>query len=199
MTYNDWPLIQHCVESAKWVDEIVAVDGRYPDFPQLNESDYSTDGTLEYLESLSKAVIIRAAGLYEVEKRNQYLVGKEGDWYLHLDADEVWVGGRPDIDNSVDAYVVKEWRKKVTPVMDRVRLFRHVDGLHYEKKHYWLQDGDGKTFAILARAGNGYRAGELKTCHIIHREEERPVERKSAKKRYYRELTRRESRIKETL
>jgi hypothetical protein len=194
VTYNDWPTIQRAVESiVDKVDSIVAVDGKYIDFP--GDTPHSTDGTLEYLHSIEKVTVIMASDLMEVDKRNRYLVGSDGDWYLHLDADEEWVG---DVrwGAGTDMMITPLRRKQPRQWMNRVRLFRHTEALHYAKKHYWLFDRYGKTFALLERPGEGYRAG-VSQSHIVHYEEERSAERKQAKRRYYKILYKRESAIKE--
>jgi len=194
--YNDYPLIIRCIESVPWVDEIIAVDGRYIDYP-LGPMQ-SNDGTLEYLESIDKVNLIHAAGLQEIEKRNKYLVGEIGDWYLHLDADEEWVGPPPIIDPEVDAYIIDFHRSYPVHKMDRVRLFKHVDGLRYEGKHYWLRDKNGVTFALLQQVGSVYRGARLGGVHIEHHELERSPERQRDRKIYYNVLSRRENPIKET-
>jgi hypothetical protein len=192
--YNDYPLIKKAVESIlQFTGSIIAVDGRYSDFP--GDTDYSTDGTTEYLESVDKVRVIYAAGLQEVEKRNQYLIGEVGDWYVHLDADEEWVGPLeiPDTDMGI----VKLRRSVPQHYMDRVRLFRHVEGLRYEGKHYWLRDGEGRTFALLEKPGDNYLAAMLDNNLIIHHGEQRTPERMAAKRRYYKILTKRENPIRE--
>jgi hypothetical protein len=196
ITYNDYPLVCKTVSSLlPFCTEIIAVDGRYSDFPQIGGSDYSTDGTLEYLQSIDNVRIIHAAGLQEVEKRNEYLVGEVGDWYVHLDADEEWTGPLevPDTDMGI----VKLRRSVPKHYMDRIRLFRHVEGLHYEGKHYWLKDSEGRTFALLEKPGDSYLAARLDNNLIIHYGEDRPPERVAAKRQYYRVLTKRENPIKE--
>jgi len=194
--YNDYPLIIRCIESVPWVDEIIAVDGRYIDYP-LGPMQ-SNDGTLEYLESIDKVNLIHAAGLQEIEKRNKYLVGEIGDWYLHLDADEEWVGPAPIIDPEIDAYIIDFHRSYPVHKMDRVRLFKHIEGLHYEGKHYWLRDKNGVTFALLQQVGSVYRGARLGGVHIEHHELERSPERQRDRKIYYNVLSRRENPIKET-
>ena len=193
--YNDFPLIERTVESiAPLVDIIICVDGRYEDFPQINGSDISTDGTLEYLERRNDCRIVVAPLLSEIHKRNCYLVGSLGDWYLHLDADEVWHGALriPDADMGI---VKLKWRKTGN-WMDRVRLFRHVPGLQYKEKHYWLHDEQGRTFARLEKPGKAYSATRLDNW-IEHFDELRPPERQTLKRSYYRILSKRENRIQE--
>lgn len=198
ITYNDWPQVKATVESvASLVDEIIVIDGRYDDFGQLYGSDLSTDGTLEYLDTVDNCHVIEAPLLSEVNKRNCYLVGSNpSDWYLHLDADEVWHGPLtiPDADM---AFTPLKWRKTGN-WMARVRLFRHVDGLHYSGKHYWLKDGEGRTFARLEKPGNAYTAAKLPAENWIeHFDEDRPPERQTVKRTYYKILQQREGAIRE--
>jgi len=143
------------------------------------------------------ARIIFASGLQELEKRNRYIVGSVGDWYLHLDADEEWTG--PLEIPKADMGIVKLERSIPIHMMDRVRLFRHVQGLHYAKKHYWLHDSKERTFALLEKPGNHYKGKRLEKNLIVHYGEDRLPERVSAKRKYYRVLSKRESPIKETL
>lgn len=179
------------------VDEIIIIDGRYDDFGILGGSDLSTDGTLEYLDTVDNCHVIEAPLLSEVNKRNCYLVGMNAsDWYLHLDADEVWHGPLtiPDADM---AFTPLKWRKTGN-WMQRVRLFRHVEGLKYSGKHYWLVDAEGRTFARLEKPGNAYTAAKLPAENWIeHFDENRPPERQATKRAYYKTLVQRENAIRE--
>lgn len=47
----------------------IFIDGRFPDFPQINGSDYSTDGTIEYLDSLPNTIVCKYAD-YHTKKSN---------------------------------------------------------------------------------------------------------------------------------
>lgn len=195
--YNDFGTIQATVESMlPHVDEIIAVDGKYSDFAQLYDSDFSADGTLEYLKNVDKVKIIYAAGLYEVDKRNKYLEGlKEGDWVLHLDADEVWEGPC-DIPLADMGISMLHQLRSGHMNGKRIRLFRHAEGLHYADKHYWLKDGQGRTFALLEKPGESY-VGVPIEGKIIHHDIDRPPERTMPKRAYYRLLTKRENPIRE--
>jgi len=89
--------------------------------------------------------------------------------------------------------------------MERVRLFRHVPGLHYAGKHYILKDGQGRTFALLDKVGNAYKGVKIKGNEfegsvIKHHDHERDGVRQSRKKTYYRKhLSPRERKIQEVL
>jgi len=199
ITYNDWPTVEKCIESVyDLVDEIIAVDGKYSDFAQMYDSDFSADGTLEYLKNVDKVRIIYAANLLEVDKRNRYLEGlKEGDWVLHLDADEVWEGPCeiPLADMGISQLVQLR-----SGHMDgkRIRLFRYIEGLRYCDKHYWLKDGQGRTFSLLEKPGESY-VGVPIEGKIIHHDIDRPDERIMPKRAYYRILVKRENPIKEVV
>jgi len=204
ITYDDMPLIERAVESIyDHVDQIIAVDGRFNDFP--GDSDVSTDGTIEYLRSLDKVTLIVATGMDEIEKRNLYLIGDRNDWYLHLDADEEWTGDPPHPPADADACIVPLTRGRPEHYMERVRLFRHVPGLHYADKHYILKDGQGRTFALLDKVGNAYRGVKIKGNEfegsvIKHHDHERSAVRQSRKKTYYRKhLSPRENKFQEVL
>jgi hypothetical protein len=200
VVYDDIPHIVDTVNSIYGkVDHIIAVDGRYKDFP--GERPLSTDGTTEYLESLSAVSVMYEPDLTEVEKRNKYLVGEVGDWYLHLDADEEWQGEIciPNADMQVHWLEVRASVHKRYPAMKRIRLFRHVEGLHYEGKHYWLRDGEGDTFSLLDKPGSKYKAEFDDEIKIMHNEWERTPERRGMKARYYRVLYKTENRIREVV
>jgi hypothetical protein len=156
-----------------------------------------------------------ATNLSEVEKRNKYLIGDVGDWYLHLDADEEWVGDIciPNADMQI-AWMSREKEQRYTDNMKRwvdehkryvpnnckrIRLFKHVPGLHYEGKHYWLRDVEGKTFSLLDRPGSNYSYELVKEIKLIHHENVRTLERHRLKKRYYRELCKIENKIREEI
>lgn len=193
------PTIKKTIESIyDKVDDIFAIDGKFYDFPQLGDCDYSTDGTLEFLETLDKVALTIACNLSEVDKRNLYLTGQTGDWYLHLDADEEWLG---DIDIPEQHDMLIHWlqRRNQKQYMKRIRLFRHIDGIHYHKKHYWLHDRMGQTFCLLDKPGRNYSAKVSKQVKIRHNEHDRDEYRVGAKKHYYKALCKIEARYMEDI
>jgi hypothetical protein len=202
ISYNDWPLIKSCLEPVKdYVDHIVLVDGIFADFPMRpDDQPTSTDGTIEYfldLETNAEKSLILYPGLLEVEKRNKYLLGDPGDWYLHLDTDEVVENPEtllelPDADVG---WVQMHWTNRFARYP---RLFRHVDGLHYDGLHYRLVDADGNLFTDIQQTGGQYTraAHPLKIRHDIAM---RPDFRAKQKLIYYRHLTEQEHDIKEQL
>jgi hypothetical protein len=67
-----------------------------------------------------------------------YLIGGEGDVYLQVDGHEIWKG-------ELDPTIVGNWRVRVKMgdgwhVFDK--MFRHYNGIHYEKNHYQPYVGD---------------------------------------------------------
>lgn len=196
VVYNDYPHIVDTIESMlPHVDEIVAVDGKYSDFPGV--ADGSTDETVQYLSGIDKVRIVEGYGLQEVEKRNLYLVGEVGDWYFHLDADEIWRGRFPQLPLEEDMAICRLHQLRSGHMNgERIRIFRHVEGLHYEGKHYWLRDNKGNTFALLDKPGDNYRIKRI-DGHIEHHDGDRNQTRQNNKRKYYRSLVKRENPIRE--
>jgi len=75
-TFNEEKNIKDCLESAKWADEIVVVDGQ------------SSDKTVEIAKKYTDKVIITAnKQMFHINK-NLAIDNCTGDWILQLDADE---------------------------------------------------------------------------------------------------------------
>jgi len=72
---NEEEVIRDCLESVKWADEILVLDGG------------STDGSLEIAKEF-KVRVIRQTGDGYASWRNQGKEEAKGDWILYLDADE---------------------------------------------------------------------------------------------------------------
>lgn len=100
LAYNDEPYIRPCLESIRWVDEIIVVDS------------YSTDGTARISREFTDRVFqheFRGFG----RLRNEALAHVSHDWVLSLDTDErVTPGLREEIRQTLahgpvaDAYLV---------------------------------------------------------------------------------------------
>jgi len=74
---NERDFIKDCLESAKWADEIIFLDGG------------STDGTLEIVSKYKVKIIKqKSTGINYGEWHNQGLKEASGDWVFYLDADE---------------------------------------------------------------------------------------------------------------
>ena len=76
LTKNAQDCIGACLESVKWADEIIVIDG------------FSTDGTGEICRKYGARVIESEFNGFALE-RNKGTDNSTGDWILQLDADEV--------------------------------------------------------------------------------------------------------------
>lgn len=75
-TFNEEKNIKDCLESVKWADEIVIVDGR------------STDKTVEIAKKYTSKIIVRENPLMFHINKQKAFEAATGDWILYLDADE---------------------------------------------------------------------------------------------------------------
>ncbi len=170
--YQDEDFIWDAIASVAGLDRIVVVDGAYEGFPQYNDVPYSTDQTVEIAEELGCEVIkTRRVWKDQVEKRNAYLIGEVGDWYLQIDADERLHGElKPGND---EAYRIPcQFGKRKIPTL---KLFRHQPGIRYIGAHNVIAVGDR-----IIRGGD-----ILPDCWIEHLSEMRDPDRKKRKKEYY--------------
>lgn len=87
-TKNEEDKITKCLNSLKWADEIVIVDG------------YSTDRTIEIAKGYgAKIVQNKCDGNFDKE-RNLGIDNSTGDWVLQLDADEIVT---PELKRDIEA------------------------------------------------------------------------------------------------
>ena len=77
ITKNEESRIGRCLESVRWVDEIVVVDGM------------STDRTVEICRQFGARVIPHAFEGSFAKERNIGMEQATGDWVLQIDADDV--------------------------------------------------------------------------------------------------------------
>lgn len=187
ITYNDMPLIKNCIESIyDKVDRIVAIDGRYKDYPGSQWD--STDGTLEYLCSLDKADVISTLGYSELDKRNRYLEElSDGDICLNLDADEVLVGNISKLESDFGIINLKDGHSK--HIQKRAtRFFRYHEGMRYKFVHYTLYQ-NGIMLNDLKKIVDGKCSYEnVKDFYIRHDWHKRDQLRKHCKSIYYKKL-----------
>ncbi len=192
ITYNDFPLIKDCIESViNKVDRIIAIDGKYKDFPGDNH--FSTDGTLDYLKSISKVELIKLAGTDEVAKRNTYLLNlADGDIVLNLDADEILVGKLPELKadfgilDLADGYG-KHIQKRAT------RFFKYRKGMEYKYCHYTMYYKDKIVNKLQEIINPDFSFENISGCRILHNWHLRTDERKYQKEIYYKKLIIKES------
>jgi len=154
----------------------------------------SPDKTVEILKSAGAEVIEptefdESTGDFkpwdhEYIKRNKYLVGKDGDYYFVIDADERLVN-RIEMDSlQKDAYNVMIERDDNTVPYPILRIFKHSPGIHYAGAHHAIFIND-----ILQRAKNvdNLPGAKLAHAHVIRIK--RDPMRALAKGAYYRHLT----------
>lgn len=87
ITYNEEENIEDCLESIKWVDEIVVIDS------------YSEDNTVEICYKYTEKVFLRKFDDF-ASQRNYGLEKIESDWVLVVDADERVTG---ELKNEIDS------------------------------------------------------------------------------------------------
>ena len=88
ITKNEEALIQRCLESVQWADEIVVVDSG------------STDRTLKIAEELNAKTYVTVDWRGPGPQRNRAIAYATKDWVLALDADE-WVS--PELHREIHA------------------------------------------------------------------------------------------------
>ena len=147
IAFDEEQMLAGCLESIQGqVDRIVVVDGAYKLFP--HEVPWSTDATREIAWCYGAEVIPcpqdangqSRAWETQVEKRTAYLVGEEGDWYFHIDADERLVGELPKPEDGKHyAFRIhtRDLRDTWVP-----RLWQHRGFMRYEGSHnaVWSDD-----------------------------------------------------------
>ena len=197
ITYNDMPLIRDCIESIyDKVDRIIAVDGKYMDFPGI--SNVSIDGTIQYLSELGKVELMIATNLDEVAKRNLYLgFLDEGDICLNIDTDEVLVGSIPELKTDIGIIMIGEQGDRRRHRRS-IRFFKYRHGLHYWGKHTLVLDKDDNLFAHLDKYGKNYTAEKIESFELLHNNHLRTRNRVIDKGKYYKILMAREAKVETT-
>ena len=77
ITKNEENMIEHCIKSVKFADEVIVIDSK------------STDNTMSIAKKLGATVVTHKFDNY-ADQRNFGLKHAKGDWLLYIDADE-WV------------------------------------------------------------------------------------------------------------
>ncbi|MFH1230009.1 MAG: glycosyltransferase [Planctomycetota bacterium] len=178
--YNEAQFFGRCIRSIREkVDRVIVVDGAYVSFPY--DKPWSTDGTIELARKYAdKIITTENAWESQIVKRNRYLLGKEGDWYLMIDGDEE-LAGIPKGYEEQDDWNISLYRTDGISAYPVYRLFRHRRGIRYFGTHHCLMIGD----EIL----NKRKMETIMNCNIIHFNAERKQERVMAKGQYYRSRT----------
>ena len=167
--YNEAEYLEEALKAVKGKGKIVIVDGAYKKFP--HQIPYSTDGSLEIAKKYTDIIIeTKEPWQSEIFKRNQYLIGKEGDTYLVIDGHEIWKG---DLTAPFGNYRIK-WKLK-DGWHEAFRMFKHAEGIHYQRAHYeiWIGDKEiGTDFPVYPHG------------HLIHKDV-KSKERIKNKEYYY--------------
>lgn len=195
--YDERDLLPGCIDALGAADRIIVVDGAFADYP--HDAPVSTDGTLEWLGEAARRddrieVISRPdAWESEVAKRSAYLVGRPGDWYVVVDADERLYGG-DELKTLLTASEADSW---AIPFFDRpsdpsplpaARVFRHANGIRYETADgRVVADGNVLVNADTAQAVIPYREG-VPGPRIIHLQHKRSAERQRMREEYIRRV-----------
>jgi len=189
------PILKQCVESVyDQVDRIIAVDGKYKDFP--NSKWYSTDGTIEYLSSLEKVELVFSADLFEADKRNIYMDMLEaGDTALILDGDEYVEGSIKKLDKGIDIGLVKLGEPEGKYKRLATRFFKYRKGLRHNGIHFILEY-NYRWFNNRCHAVNGFKDKNINTFKINHLHRKRSRTRKEQKEKYRLSARARESQFK---
>lgn len=168
--YNEETQIATAINSLSWCDKVCVVDGSYKGFP---EQGLSTDNTLTIAEDMGCEIALAPVGISQVEKRNLYLIGKRGDYYVVLDADEVWHGKLKESELADTAYCVRHIGEHALP--PTIRVFRH--GVKYKHVHNQLYYRN-----VLLKES---QCKVLQTVYIEHFHNKRSQERKNKAFKYF--------------
>jgi len=185
--FNEVDFLEASLKALKILThKLVVVDGAYVDFP--HKRPYSTDGSLEIAKRYADMVIeTKETWQDEIEKRNQYLVGNDGDYYLMVDADEVIEGNIPKL--TKDDYQIMLHRVNEKTPYPVYRIFKHRKGLQYWGTHHalWVDN------ELL----NKKEMPIVQDCRLIHKMSLRDNERIEAKGIYYRALQIKEKKVRQ--
>lgn len=169
--YNDGPLLEDSLKSLVGkVDQIIAVDGAFSDFP--HEKPYSTDGSLEIAEKYATVIKTKKAWKTQVDKRNAYLKHvPDGECFIVIDADEELWGKIPH-EGNLKVYIKPEANRKGYwwP-----RIFIKTPELRYYKTHMSLFNEDGLV---------NHEAFKKVGVTIYHKHRSRPTQRMIDKETY---------------
>ena len=181
--FNEQPFIYGALLNlVRLCARVVVIDGAYLDFP--GDGGASGDGTLEIIRAFpdpgKKIELIESppgGWADQVTKRNAYLIGEPGDWYLQIDADERFFGDpRLLMETGADGYRVAVEDGHFPP-MTPMRFFRHQDGIRYHGAHNAIHIGDR---LIIQRDQL-----PLTDCWIEHFSRFRTIARMEAAEYYY--------------
>lgn len=204
--FNDeLSLLQKALSSVAGADRIICVDGPYADWPHGGKLK-SDDSVLDLVRAFPKTELIEAPNLpylHQIDKRNQYLVGKPGDWYVNIDADEElrfhngfdWaqlknmLASQPDNIAWLDIDLIYNPSfGKFGHYLTGRRVFKHLPGIHYSEHHARLWDVDGHRTALeqKEKTTGPWLGMTEKNVDIFHNKNLRDANRLDQQGHYYR-------------
>ena len=181
IAYNEEKMLPGCLDSLVGkVDRIVLVEGRIAAYP--GEGVHSTDRTVEIAERYGCEIITQETP-YENEAamRQNYLVGKDGDWYVLIDTDERVMTPLPAVSafpSDSIAYAVDSHIIGVKNHIWRPRIFKHKGVMEFRAIHDALfSDG-----VLISRPQD---TPKLYSVWFGHYQQLRNKERLAQKHEYY--------------
>jgi len=141
--YNELPALKASLPTYyDKVDKIIAVDGAYAGYP--TNTPYSTDGSVEFLEPLSKVTLVKTKEFWKDQcvKRSEYFShGAPGDLFFIIDADEfVEEFNLSGFDSDVGQV---ELRSPLYPQpYTEPRIITWMDGLKYIGRHHYIYSNE---------------------------------------------------------
>lgn len=170
---------------APFVDKIIVVEGRYPEYPETKEDLTGRiiyQFHLQYPDKLYHMVLKPCSQIY---KRNIYVNQvPDGDWMLIIDGDEIPFGNLRYLRRIVEAYDdngiehVSIKRDDLTESKYHPRLIKKKEGMQYKGHHFYL-DCNGKNALYPT-----YRA-LCKDIKLIHFADYRGDEVINARQQFY--------------
>lgn len=160
LTQNEEVLIKTCLESVKWADEIIIVDGG------------STDRTLNITKEYTDKIILCSDQDFAI-RRNKGMQASKGEWVLYVDSDErILLSLKEEIKNILEnseysAYAISRKNIIFGKEVDygpyksdwMIRLFRRNEFLNWVGKVHENAKFKGKL---------GYAKNPL--LHLTHRD-----------------------------
>jgi hypothetical protein len=120
------------------VDNIIAVDGAYRDFPHIKP--FSTDGSIEIAKKYAKVIEVKEAWETQVDKRNAYIRRVPiGSSFIVIDTDEELCSSFKEGNQNVIIQAVAEGGIEYR----MPRVYVRTPGLRYYKTHMTLKDRNG--------------------------------------------------------
>lgn len=108
-TYNVGGIIERCIKSALWADEVFVVDS------------FSTDNTVDIAKGMG-ARVVQHEYIYSAKQKNWAIPQANNEWVMVLDSDEV---------------ITDELRKEIESLLETGEIEKY-DGFAIPRPHYFL-------------------------------------------------------------